>query len=218
MLSHTHPHHQMALEYFMPTGPLAVLPFVSEKNKHHSALVWSTTPDAAADLMIMTEQTFCAWLKKYVGEWLGDITLASARQAWPLNELKAEKSFKARLVLLGEAAHAMHPIAGQGYNLTMRNLGALKKIWRDIKHTGGDVGAHCALAGYHRARQFDTWRMMTAMDGLVKGFSNNLPGFSLLRQLGLSVVDLSPSLKEKFANQAMGTEISASSRKSIKIV
>lgn len=197
-IGHENPHGNRALEHFYPGGPFAVLPMTDNR----SAIVWTEKPDSAAALRNLAEDEFCTLLKERGGEGLGELKLLSERQLYPLRFMLADELYAGRIVLVGEAAHAMHPIAGQGFNLTMRDIATLGKLLEAAK--GGDPGSEALLEEYAGARHFDHFTFMAATDLLVKLFSNNFAPLKAARRFGLALVEKLPPAKEFFSRMAMG--------------
>lgn len=199
-IQHTKPHHNLALEYFFPGGPFAVLPMTDNR----ASIVWTERPDTAAALHAMPEVEFIGLLKERGCEALGDMTLASPRQQYPLRFMLADKLHAHRLALIGEAAHGMHPVAGQGFNLSVRDIGTLGDIVEARFKADGDVGESDVLQRYDAGRQLDHFTFMTATDVLVKLFSNNVLPLRLIRRFGLGLIEKIPPAKKFFSRMAMG--------------
>ncbi len=199
-IQHSEPHENLAIENFYPGGPFAVLPLTHQR----SAIVWTEKPDTANTLFHMEEEAFTALLTERGCAHLGEISLASPRQLYPLHFMLAENLHDTRMVLIGEAAHAMHPIAGQGFNLSMRDIAALGDVLDEARDQGGDLGSDTVLEKYESKRHLDHFTFLTATDMLVKLFSNNFPPMRLLRQLGLGLVQKLQPAKNFFGRMAMG--------------
>lgn len=199
-IQHTLPHHNLALEYFFPGGPFAVLPMTDNR----SSIVWTERPDTAAALQAMPEAEFIGLLKARGCENLGDISLVTPRQQYPLRFMLADNLYAPRLALIGEAAHGMHPVAGQGFNLSVRDIGTLSDIVEARFRADGDVGAEDVLQRYEAGRQLDHFTFMTATDVLVKLFSNNVLPLRLIRRFGLGLIEKIPPAKKFFSRMAMG--------------
>ncbi len=199
-IKHTLPHRHVAVEDFLPGGPLAALPMTGRR----SSIVW-TEPRAAAQLLRqMPEAEFCARLESHLTPLLGKIRLAGPRYVYPLGIYHAVRYTAPRLALVGEAAHVMHPIAGQGFNLSMRDNRCLADLVAWARGLGLDSGGQDVLSRYERLRRPDNLVMLAATDGLDRLFSNSVPGLALLRQSGLAVVNALPPLKEFCMRAAMG--------------
>lgn len=199
-IAHSKPHNNLALEYFYPGGPFAVLPMT----KNRSSIVWTEKPETAAALQTMPETQFIELLKQRGCDELGDISLASPRQQYPLKFMLADKLHAPRLALIGEAAHAMHPVAGQGFNLSVRDIGVLGDLIEARFKVDGDVGANDVLQRYEAGRHLDHFTFMTATDVLVKLFSNNVLPLRLIRRFGLGLIEKIPPAKNFFSKMAMG--------------
>lgn len=197
---HSLPHNHSAVEDFLPHGPLAALPMTGQR----SSIVWTHTHAAAAVLRDMDAATFCAQLERHLSHLLGTIALEGERFLYPLGIHHASRYTAQRLVLVGEAAHAMHPIAGQGFNISMRDNQCLAAMLLQARSLGLDLGNATLLARYSRTRRSDTMAMLAATDGLDRFFSNAVPGLGLLRQFGLATVNRIPPLKRFFMQTAMG--------------
>jgi 2-octaprenyl-6-methoxyphenol hydroxylase len=199
-IGHEFPHHGLAVEHFTPHGPFAVLPLTENR----CSIVWSERDALAPLYMKLPDALFVAELQKRVGEFLGEIRLIGGRAAYPLWIMLADRLTDTRLALIGEAAHAIHPIAGQGLNLGMRDIAALAEVVVDQFRLGLDPGSPDTLARYHRWRWFDTMMLSATCDSLVHLFSTDLPPLRLARNLGLGAVNRMPGLKRFFMRHAMG--------------
>ncbi len=199
-IGHEFPHHGVAVESFTPNGPFAVLPLT----RNRSSIVWSERGERARLYAKLPDDAFTAELQRRVGDFLGKIHLASGRAAYPLSIMLAERMIDQRLALIGETIHAIHPIAGQGLNLSLRDVAALAEVVVDQYRVGLDVGAVDVLERYQRWRRFDTLLLAGVCDSLVHLFSNDLPPLRIARQLGLGAVNRMPTLKAFFMRHAMG--------------
>lgn len=196
-----YPHEGVALENFYPGGPFAVLPMTDNR----ASIVWSESADKVAQLMALDEDDFITELNSRIGtDWLGEVKLVSQRFAYPLNLLHAKTYIGERLALISEAAHRMHPIAGQGLNVGMRDIALLAELVVDAARKGEDVGNTKLLKAYQRGRKPDTFAMLAGTDFLTHLFSNNLPVVAQARRLGLAAVERAPRLKGFFMRYAMG--------------
>ena len=205
-MAHALPHNGLAVEHFMPSGPFAVLPMRDGADgAHRSSVVWSERTAAAPGFLALPEAAFNAELQTRVGEYLGDVRLLGERFAYPLGVQHANAYVSARLALVGEAAHAIHPIAGQGLNLGLRDIAALVEILLERARLGLDLGDGAALVLYERRRRLDNLLMLAVTDGLNRLFSNAVPPVRLARDVGLGLVGRLPPVKRFFMRQAMGT-------------
>jgi 2-octaprenyl-6-methoxyphenol hydroxylase len=204
-VTHQNPHHNIAIEHFRSEGPFAVLPMRDDAGgRHRSAIVWTMHGREAEIFKTCDDAVFVSALAARMPDFYGDIALASGRAAWPLLLNHAHDYVGARCVLINEAAHAMHPIAGQGLNIGMRDIQTLSDMIFAAYTSGKDVGAADVLADYQRARKLDTILMMAATDGLNTLFSNPNPFLSVLRKVGIRAVHHLPPVKQFFMRQAMG--------------
>ena len=199
-IRHSEPHNGVAVEHFMPNGPFAVLPMTGNR----SSIVWSEKTSLVDMYLKLPDDQFIDELSRRSGGYLGDIELLTRREAWPLSVLLAESFIAERLALIGESAHAIHPIAGQGLNLGLRDVAALAEVIVDAHRLGLDVGAPQVLARFQRWRRFDTVLLAAVCDGLVHLFSNNIPPLRIARDVGMAVVNRLPPLKRFFMRHAMG--------------
>ena len=200
-VQHERDHQGTAHQYFMPAGPLAILPL---PGGHHSSIVWSETDAAAAAIQALDDDGYLAALRPRFGDFLGEISLAGARFTYPLNLTLAESFVRSRLALVGDAAHGVHPIAGQGLNLGFRDVGALAEVLILAARRGEDIGAVDVLERYERWRRFDSTTLALGMDSVNRLFSNDNPLLRLGRDLGLGLVNALPGVKRSFMRQAAG--------------
>jgi len=199
-VAHTRPHGGKAVQHFLPAGPFAILPLTGNR----SSIVWTEDKAAGKAIMRGDEAGFVRELAKRFGDRLGDLALAGPRQSFPL-ALQVARSFIAdRLVLVGDAAHAVHPLAGQGLNIGFRDVAALTEIIVEDARLGLDIGAPASLERYERWRRFDSAFSATVMDGLNRLFSNDSAPLRALRDLGLGVVERTPWLKRVLVREAAG--------------
>lgn len=204
-IRHDRPHRGVAHECFLPAGPFAVLPLPdSETGEYRSSIVWTERAALAPAMMALPDAEFAQEIALRFGDSLGAIGVVGGRWAYPLRLLQAERYADRRLALVGDAAHVIHPIAGQGLNLGLRDVAALAECVVDARRLGLDLGAGDVLARYERWRRFDNLTLMAVTDGLVRLFSNDLPPVRLARDLGLALVDRMPALKRLFMRHAMG--------------
>ena len=204
-LWHEKPHGNVAWEIFYPAGPFALLPLLdSEDGRHRSCLVWTVAEKDAAGAAAMSDKAFLAEVHGCMGGLYGKIALAAPRSSYPLNFHHAGKVIDQRLVLVGDAAHGMHPIAGQGLNLGLRDVGALVEVLGDGMRLGLEPGDAQLLARYERWRAVDSLTVMAATDSITRlfGVPGRLP--SAMRRLGMGAVQRLPGLKRFFMDEARG--------------
>ncbi len=199
-VAHERPHRGVAQERFLPGGPFAVLPLKGNR----SSIVWTEREDLAPAIMALGEGEFLAELRRRFGDGLGRVSLAGPRWSYPLTLQYAQTTVARRLVLVGDAAHGMHPIAGQGMNMGLRDAAALAEVLVDAKRLGLDMGQASVLEDYERRRRFDNTLMLALTDGLNRLFSNDIRPLALLRDVGLAAVHKAPPLKKVFMRHAMG--------------
>lgn len=203
---HERHHQNIAHERFLPSGPLAFLPMVDDADgRHRSSIVWTERTDLAPALLALDDDAFAAELARRFGPSLGLIGIEGRRWNYPLSLLHADSYTGDRLVLVGDAAHAIHPIAGQGLNLGLRDVAALAEVLVDAHRLGLDLGSAAVLARYERWRRFDNTVLAAVTDGLNRLFSNDLAPVRLLRDVGMAAVNRMPPLKKFFMQHAMGT-------------
>lgn len=197
----TSKHHQDACwQRFMPSGPLAFLPLPQGL----SSIVWSTSPERAAELVNMPESQFLDELQLAFGDRLGRMETTGPRGAFPLLLRHANGYCAERLVLVGNAAHAIHPLAGQGLNLGVSDAAALAEVLLDAVGNKQDIGDLAVLRRYERWRKADNVAVMAAMDGFKRLFSNDNPALKVLRNVGLAMADRSGPAKHLMIRRAMG--------------
>ena len=199
-MTHERPHHGIAHERFLPAGPFAILPLAGQR----SGIVWTEPHDRAAAICAQDDAAFLAELSQRVGGFLGTIGLEGRRFHHPLSLHLAETMIAPRLALVGDAAHGMHPIAGQGMNMGFRDVAALAEVIVDAGRLGLDPGAAPVLERYQRWRRFDTMVMLGVTDGLDRLFSNDVAPLRHLRRLGLAAINRLPTAKRFFMRHAMG--------------
>lgn len=199
-VAHEREHHGRAEEHFLPAGPFAILPLKGNR----SSIVWTEETAEAERIVALSDAEFHDELEKRFGLHLGEISIAGARRAYPLG-LSVARSFIAdRVALVGDAAHVIHPIAGQGLNMGLRDIAALAEAVVDAARLGLDIGSQSVLERYQRWRRFDTMAMGVATDGLNRLFSNESGMLRLVRDVGLGIVDRLPMLKDFFIREAAG--------------
>ena len=204
-ISHEKPHGNVALEHFLPAGPFAQLPMVGiEGEPHVSAIVWTEQAALAERLYATDDKIFAREIARRMGSHLGAIRPIGRRWQYKLSAMFAERYVDTRLVLVGDAAHGIHPIAGQGLNLGFRDVIALSELVLEATRSGGDAGAPALLAEYQRQRRGANLLMLGATDALDRLFSTDNPIVRSVRDLGIAGVERSPALKRLFVRQAMG--------------
>lgn len=199
-VAHARPHDGTAHEFFTPGGPFAILPLPENR----SSIVWSAPEARASELMAMDDAAFLQALQPVFGSHLGALELASRRYSHPLNLTLADSFIADRVALAGDAAHGLHPIAGQGLNAGLRDVAVLADVLAAAHRRGEDPGAATVLARYARWRRFDSGTLAAATDGLNALFSNDNPLLRLGRGLGLGVVQALPALRRAFIREAAG--------------
>ncbi len=203
-VGHERPHHNVAHEHFLPAGPFAILPLPTENGVNRASIVWTEPTDIAASLLALPADQFLAEFSNRFGDFLGELKLIGPRWSYPLSLQYAEKSTGERLALAGDSAHVMHPIAGQGLNMGMRDVAALAEVLTDARRLGMDIGAADVLAEYESWRRFDNTLMLALTDGLTRLFSNDIAPVRLARDFGLAVMNRAGPLKKFFVGHAMG--------------
>lgn len=199
-VAHGLPHHGRAEEHFTPSGPFAILPLPGNR----SSLVWSERTEEGERLLQCPPAEFEEALRLRFGNHLGDVKLISGRHGYPLAMYVAQHFTGPRLALVGDAAHVLHPLAGLGFNLGLRDAAALADCVHDAAALGLDPGSDMVLSRYASWRRFDTVATAAAMDGMNRLFANTNPALTLLRRAGLMAVNRMGGLKAMFASQASG--------------
>lgn len=195
-------HHQgIAIEHFMPSGPFAILPM---HDGHHSSLVWTEKTQDAAKLVALSKQEILAEIQKRFGDFLGELSLDSKLFSYPLTLAWAKDFTAQRLALVGDAAHGIHPIAGQGYNLGIRGVEVLVDAITEYASLGLDIGSNQVLEKYKQARHYDVFSMIAITDGINRLFSNDVAPIRAARRIGLAAVDAVPGAKKFLMQHAMG--------------
>ena len=203
-VSHENPHNQIALEHFWPEGPFAVLPMRDSKEQHRSSVVFTEHGPEKHSLMNFTDEEFETALNARFPDSYGKVTIIGKRAAYPLSLVHATRYIGPRMALVADAAHGIHPIAGQGLNLGFRDVDKMAQLLNDAHTKGEDLGSDALLNTYQSARRFDNMSMVAVTDGLVRLFSNNLPPVRFLRRTGLKLVSKLKPAKQFFMKQAMG--------------
>jgi 2-octaprenyl-6-methoxyphenol hydroxylase len=199
-VGHERDHNGRAVEHFLPAGPFAILPLKGCR----SSIVWTETTGEAERIMGLPEDAFHGELEQRFKLHLGEIRTVGARRLHPLGFFVARSFIAERVALIGDAAHVIHPIAGQGLNMGLRDVAALAEVVVDAARLGLDPGAADVLERYQRWRRFDTMAMGLATDGLNRLFSNRSAALRLVRDVGLGLVDRVPNLKRLFIREAAG--------------
>ena len=199
-VTHEHPHNGQAVQHFLPAGPFAILPLKGNR----SSIVWTEDAANAKSLMAGDEAAFVAELTRRFGHRLGTISLEGRPQSFPLAFQMARSFVGKRLALVGDAAHVVHPLAGQGLNIGLRDVAALTETIVDALRLGLDIGSSVTLERYQRWRRFDSAFSGTVMDAMNRLFSTDNAPLRAIRDLGLGIVDRSPGLKRFFEREAAG--------------
>lgn len=205
LLNHKQPHHNIAYEHFLKSGPLAILPMQDDaKGKHQSGFIWSLVSERADHYYNLDNTALSSELHTYFGNILGDISLFGNRWIFPLDATIVNRYVDHRFVLIGDAAHAIHPVAGQGFNLGIRDAYALTKHLVTMRSLGLDYGSLTGLKEYEASRRGDVLSMTSMCHGLVRLFSNESRSLDHLRKFGLRFTNAMPSVKDKLTKHAMG--------------
>ncbi|HYX45562.1 MAG TPA: UbiH/UbiF/VisC/COQ6 family ubiquinone biosynthesis hydroxylase [Sphingomicrobium sp.] len=205
VLRHERPHEHVAYEIFYPTGPFALLPMNDDSGGHRSAIVWSVSNQDAAGWLSLSDEDFAAEAQAAMGGFLGKVELLAPRSSYPLGFHHAAQITAPRLALVGDAAHAIHPIAGQGLNLGFRDVAALAEVLVEGARLGLDPGDKQLLDRYQRWRSLDSLSVAFATDTLTRVYG--VPGktASAIRRLGMSVVGRISPLRDRLMSEARGT-------------
>ena len=204
-LRHERPHANIAYEIFFPAGPFALLPMTDDSQGHRSAIVWSVPNADAPGLMSLTDEQFAAEAQAAMGGFLGSISLAAPRSTFPLGFHHAARITDQRLALIGDAAHAIHPIAGQGLNLGFRDAAALAQVLVEGARLGLDLGDRQLLDRYERWRSLDALAVAFATDSLTRIYGVPGRAASAVRRFGMGLVERISPLKNRLMNEARGT-------------
>jgi 2-octaprenyl-6-methoxyphenol hydroxylase len=200
-IRHSKPHNGHAVQHFLPGGPFALLPLPGDR----CCITWSENAAEARRILALDDAGFLAEVEKRVGGRLGQLELAGPRQSWPLETHLAKSYVAPRFALIGDAAHGVHPIAGQGLNLAFRDVAALTEVLAESRRLGLDLGDWDTLKRYERWRRFDSAVSTTTFDALNRLFSNDNAVLRATRDFGLGLVDRTPLLKKLFVAEASGT-------------
>lgn len=199
-IEHELPHNGIAHQFFMPPGPLAILPLPGNV----SSIVWSETTETAEQFAALSDEEFMQVLRPRFGDFLGEISLRGKRYTYPLGLSLANSFVAERVALIGDAAHGVHPIAGQGLNAGLRDVGALAQVIVDATKRGEDFAAADVLARYQQWRRFDTTTLALTTDLTNRLFSNDNPLLRFARDLGMGAVNAMPTLRRGFIREAAG--------------
>jgi len=200
-IAHDRDHRGIAQQFFMPAGPLAILPL---RGGRHSSIVWTEATPTAAAIQALPDHEYLEVLRPRFGDVLGAIALAGARFTYPLSLSLATRFVAPRVALAGDAAHGVHPIAGQGLNLGLRDVAALAEVLILARRRGEDPGAPAALAAYQQWRRSDATALALGMDAVNRLFSSDNPLLRLGRGLGIGAVAAMPALRRGFIREAAG--------------
>lgn len=204
-VAHEHPHGEVALEHFLPNGPFAQLPlFGTPEHPNVSAIVWTEKRVLARHFLALGDAALAREVARRLGGHLGAVRVIGRRWSYPLTAMQARRFGAQRLALVGDAAHGIHPIAGQGLNLGFRDVAALAECVIEAVNAGEDPGSPALLARYQAARRPDAMLMLGATHALERLFGNDFGPVRIARRLGIAAVDRTPALKRVFARRAMG--------------
>jgi 2-octaprenyl-6-methoxyphenol hydroxylase len=198
------PHNNTAYERFTNTGPLALLPIGQSANQPRCAVVWSTAPDKVEEILAWNDEQFLEKLQDRFGWRLGKFTKAGKRQAYPLHLSGTDELVRGRVLLAGNAAHTVHPVAGQGFNMGLRDIACLVQVLEDAISANKDIAEPQVLDRYDQWRKRDNKMVPLFTDGLIGIFSNDFLPMTFARNLGLLAVDLCPPLKREFTRRTSG--------------
>ena len=199
-VSHEKEHENCAVEHFLPTGPFAILPLLSQ---HQSAIVWSVKVDMAMVYKSLAIQDFQDMVQDLFGQFLGKISIISSISSFNLSAQMTQKYYHNNIVLVGDAAHSIHPLAGQGLNQGIKDVQALSDIIKKYYDLGLDINS-CALDEYQKQRKIGNMKMFLATDMLDKVFSNNSSALATIRNAGFKLLNKFPSLKKAIINYGVG--------------
>ena len=205
VVAHDRPHQGVAVEHVMPSGPFALVPMPDlPDGRHRSAIIWCERRRDAPHYLDLPQAAFDAELQRRCGDRLGTVSQVGKRFGYPLSGLHARRYVGDRLALMGEAAHAVHPIAAQGLNLSMRDAAALAEVLADARRLGLDIGDAGLLRRYERWRRVDVMTTIASTDSFYRLFANSVTPLKLARDVGLAVINRLPGLKRRIFHDAMG--------------
>ena len=193
-------HGNVAHEYFLPSGPFAILPLTDQR----ASLVWTESTRRGEALRSASDEAFHAHLMRRFGEFLEDVTVEGPRFVYPLSLSLAEKLIAPRIALIGDAAHGVHPIAGQGLNMGLKDAAALAEVLAEAARLGEDLGSETVLERYARWRRFDNAALAAGFDAFVRLFSNDIAPVRFARNLGMAAVNRIGPLRRAFMQEAGG--------------
>ena len=199
-IRHERPHRGAARQLFLPAGPLAQLPLTGNR----SSIVWTVTHEEADHIAALDDAGYLDALRARLGDYLGGFMLDGPRHAWPLVLSVAEAITAPRIALIGDAARAVHPIAGQGLNGAMKDVASLAEVLVEAARRGEDIGGPLPLARYARWRRFDGAALVAATDGFARLFSNDMPALRLARDVGMGLFGAVPALRRLAMREAAG--------------
>ena len=199
-IAHARPHEGVAQEYFLPSGPFAILPITDNR----SSLVWTERSDLEPAIMALNDAQYAAQVRARCGAYLGDIDIVGPRFSYPLGLQVARDLVAPRLALIGDAAHAIHPISGQGWNLGLKDVAALAEILIEAKRLGLDLGSADLLQTYQQWRRFDVTALAAITDGLNRLFSTDFAPLAFARDIGMQAINQIGPLKKLFMHHAAG--------------
>jgi 2-octaprenyl-6-methoxyphenol hydroxylase len=205
VLRHERPHEHVAYEIFYPTGPFALLPMNDDKLGHRSAIVWSVPEEDAAGWLSLSDEDFAAEAEAAMGGFLGRVAMLAPRSSFPLGFHHAAQITAKRVALVGDAAHAIHPIAGQGLNLGFRDVAALAEVLVEGARLGLDLGDQQLLERYQRWRSLDALSVAFATDSLTRIYGIPGTAASAIRRFGMGLVGRISPLRNRLMNEARGT-------------
>jgi len=205
-LALAHPHNGVAYERFDGAGPMALLPLTSQRGMHRAALVWTHPEGEQQRWLEASEAEFCRAIERLFGDRIGAVTAVGERQAFALALQRSSEQVRRGLVVLGNAAHALHPVAGQGFNLSVRDVAALAQELLSARLAGESPSELAALQRYQLRQQSDQQQTIMFSDLLPKLFVSRLPGAAAVRRTGLAAMDLLPPLRQRFAQFGMGSD------------